>query len=165
MWSLHKSRERCVLTAQVITCPVSFPQLAGSLDLSRSRNGNRVITMSLVPFSVAPSALISSPPPPNVLSAPVSVKRDIRESLVARNEQILPFISGWRGRFSALFVRLKRIPDWGLIRFTKQIKTFCLISSKPPKKSKQSCRLVVNYCRVITIIGCHSVLQVYSDSV
>lgn len=60
MWSLRQSRERCVLTAQVITCPVSFAQLAGSLDLSRSRNGHRVITMSLVPFSVAPRALISS---------------------------------------------------------------------------------------------------------
>lgn len=64
MWSLRKSRERCVLTAQVITCPVSFAQLAASLDLSRSRNGHRVITVSLGPFSVAPRTLISSFFPP-----------------------------------------------------------------------------------------------------
>lgn len=95
MWSLRKSRERCVLTAQVITCPVSFAQLAASLDLSRSRNGHRVITMSLGPFSLAPRTLISSfPPPHNALAAPVSVKRDITESLMARNEQILHLIRG-----------------------------------------------------------------------
>lgn len=106
------------------------------------------------PFSVAPCALISS------FFSPV--KRDITEGLMARNEQILRFIRGWRWPFSD--VCQIRILDRGLIRFTKKIKTFCLFSSKTKTKSKQSqsCRLVVNSCQVI---GCHSVLQVYSDSV
>lgn len=90
---LRKSHERRVLTAQVITCPVSLAQLAASLGLSRSRNGHRVITMSLVPLSLAPCTLISSFFP-DVPSTPVSVKPDITESLMARNEQILYVISG-----------------------------------------------------------------------
>lgn len=38
--SLRKGREPCVLTAQVITCPVSLAQLADSLALSRTGNGS-----------------------------------------------------------------------------------------------------------------------------
>ena len=44
---LHAAQEQCVVTARVITCPVSFTQLAGILALSCIRNWHTVITMSL----------------------------------------------------------------------------------------------------------------------
>lgn len=45
---LHTAQQ-CVVTARVITCPVSFTQPACSLALSCVRNWHTVITMSLGP--------------------------------------------------------------------------------------------------------------------